>query len=142
MGKAPTELHLPDVEWEITRPFWEGCRDRVLRIPRCECGQYVWYPQPRCPQCRSRHIEWKPVSGQATLFTWTTVYRSFVPGHAARVPYMTGLVELVEHPKLRMATFLLGFEKVRPAIGAAVEVDFQPIEEGVMLPVFRRKSTA
>ena len=56
-------LHLPDVEWTVTRPFWAGCREGILRMPRCACGAYVWYPQPRCPACRGIEIEWQPVSG-------------------------------------------------------------------------------
>lgn len=130
-------LHLPDVEWEVARPFWDGCRAGELRIPRCICGVYVWYPQPRCPTCRSDQIRWTRVSGRATLFTWTTVYRSFVPGHVARLPYVTGLVELPEDPGLRLATFLVGVEGVKLALGLPLRVDFERIDDHVMLPVFR-----
>ena len=135
-------LHLPDGEWDIARPFWEGCRARELRMPRCRCGTYVWYPQPRCPRCRSDQIVWGRVSGDATLFTWTTVYRSFVPGHQARVPYLTGLVELVEDPTLRMATFLVGFEGLTRSLGLPVRVDFEPIENSIVLPVFKPAAPA
>src|SRR5438552_14034967 len=126
-------LHLPDVEWEVTRPFWDGCRERALRMPRCTCAEYVWYPQPRCPTCRSDRITWTPVSGRATLFTWTTVYRSFVPGHAARVPYVTGLVELVEDPKLRLATFIVGVNDITLALGLPMRVDFETVENEIVL---------
>jgi uncharacterized OB-fold protein len=130
-------LHLPDVEWEVTRPFWEGCRERELRMPRCVCGEYVWYPQPRCRACRSDRITWTRVSGRATLFTWTTVYRSLVPGHARRLPYVTGLVELIEDPKLRLATFLVAVHGIKLALGLPMQVDFEAIENGIILPVFR-----
>jgi uncharacterized OB-fold protein len=133
----PETMHLPDVEWEVTRPFWEGCRARELRLPRCVCGQYVWYPQPRCPACRGERIDWVAVSGRATLFTWTTVYRSFVPGHQARVPYTTALVELIEDPQLRLATFLAGIADVRLRLGLPLQVDFEEIDGGIVLPVFR-----
>ena len=130
-------LHLPDVDWEVTQPFWDGCRERQLRMPRCACGEYVWYPQPRCPRCRSDRIVWTPVSGRATLFTWTTVYRSFIPAHVPRVPYTAGLVELVEDPQLRLATFLVGVEGITLALGLPLRVDFETIEPGIVLPVFR-----
>ena len=130
-------MHLPDVEWTAARPFWEGCRQRQLRMPRCVCGRYVWFPQPRCPACTSEDIAWVAVSGKATLFTWTTVFRSFVPGHQSRLPYMTGIVELVEDPVLRLATFLVGLKERRPKLGMPLEVDFEDIENGIVLPVFR-----
>lgn len=133
----PRPLHVPDVEWEVARPFWEGCRQHELRMPLCVCGAYIWYPQPRCPTCRSDQITWVRVSGDATLFTWTTVYRSFIPGHSARVPYVTGIVELSEDPKFRLATFLVGLEGVKLGLGLPVRVDFERIENDIVLPVFR-----
>jgi uncharacterized OB-fold protein len=137
MNPQADSLHLPDVEWEVTRPFWDGCRARELRMPRCVCGAYVWYPQPRCPACRSDQIAWTLVSGRATLFTWTTVFRSFVPGHAGRVPYVTALVELAEDPTLRLATFLVGLREVKLTLGLPLRVDFETISDRVVLPVFR-----
>ncbi len=137
MAITPETMHLPDVEWEVARPFWDGCRAGELRMPRCRCGEYVWYPKPRCPACRGAGIGWTRVSGRATLFTWTIVHRSFVPGHAARVPYVTALVELIEDPKLRLATFLTGCDGVTLRLGLPLRVDFEPIEHGVVLPVFR-----
>ncbi|GIW41985.1 MAG: hypothetical protein KatS3mg076_2562 [Candidatus Binatia bacterium] len=128
-------MHLPDVDWEVTRPFWDGCRRRELRVPRCRCGTYVWYPQPRCPTCRGREISWVRVSGKATLFTWTKVYRAFLPGY--RPPFVTALVELVEDPKLRLATYLRGVEDRKLSLGLPLEVDFEEAEAGIVLPVFR-----
>jgi uncharacterized OB-fold protein len=134
----PSEtLHLPDTGWEATRPFWDGCRARELRMPRCECGSYVWYPQPRCPVCRSERIAWTTVSGEAALFTWTTVFRTFVPGHQLRVPYVTALVELVEHSSLRLATFLVEVDNRQLSIGLRLQVDFETIGKEIVLPVFR-----
>jgi len=130
-------MHLPDVEWAPAQPFWEGCKQHQLRLPRCTCGTYVWFPQPRCAACGSDGIKWVEVSGRATLFTWTTVHRSFVPGHQSRLPYMTGIVELVEDPALRLASFLVGFDAQRPKLGMPLRVDFEEIENGIVLPVFR-----
>jgi len=126
---------LPDVEWPPTRPFWEGCRRRVLQMPRCVCGAYIWYPQPRCPACRSDAIQWVPVSGRATLFTWTTVYRSFIADMPA--PYVTGLVELIEDPQLRLATLLRGVGSERLRLGMPLRVDFEVVRDGIVVPVFR-----
>lgn len=126
--------HLPDLDWPVTKPFWDGCREGILRLPRCACGTWVWYPQPRCPSCRGSRIEWQAVSGDGRLFTWVTVHRSFVPALAARVPYTTGIVELVESPVLRVTSFLHG----ELSLGAPMRVRFEPGEGGIALPVFDR----
>jgi uncharacterized OB-fold protein len=82
------------------------------------------------------------VSGRGSLFTWVTVYRSFVPGYAARVPYVTALVELVEDPALRVATYLVGSEGLELRLGLPVHVEFELIENGIALPVFRADQAA
>lgn len=130
------DLHLPDTDWAPTRPFWEGCRGGVLRMPRCECGAWVWYPQPRCPRCRAGEIGWAAVSGDGRLFTWTKVHRSFVAGHAARVPYVTGIVELVEDPALRLTSFIVDAEDDELVLGLPLRVRFEEIAKDVALPVF------
>jgi uncharacterized OB-fold protein len=130
------ELHLPDTEWTVTKPFWDACRLHELRLPRCECGTWVWYPQPRCPACRGAAIGWERVSGDAHLFTWTTVYRSFIPAHANRVPYVTGIVELVEHPALRLTSFVVDAAAASLAVGLPLRVRFERIERDIVLPVF------
>jgi hypothetical protein len=50
---------------------------------------------------------------------------------------MTGIVELVEDPGLRLATFLVGFDGQRPKLGMRLRVDFEEIEKGIVLPMFR-----
>jgi hypothetical protein len=65
------------------------------------------------------------------------VYRSFVPGHAQRVPYVTALVELIEDPKLRLATFLVGVENVKLRLGMPLRVDFETVARDIVIPVFR-----
>ena len=136
-----TELasrHLPDPDWPVARPFWEGCARRELRIPRCRgCGRFVWYPAPLCAACGGTDHEWTPVSGRGRLFTWVTVQRAFLPGYVERLPYVTALVELEEDARVRLATFLRDVPPGGPRPGMPVEVVFEPVTDRLTLPAFR-----
>jgi len=137
-ARGIAERHLPDLDWEIARPFWEGCRAGELRIPRCEeCGRWIWYPAASCPACGGRRHRWTAVSGRGRLFTWVTVHRAFLPGFQSRVPYVTALVELEEDHRVRLATFLTDVPPEGPVVGAPVTVSFERLDERVTLPVFR-----
>jgi hypothetical protein len=137
-ARAIDVRHLPDLEWEVGRPFWEGCRAGELRIPKCQdCGRLVWYPASTCPECGGGRHEWTRVSGRGRLFTWVTVYRAFLPGFEQRVPFVTALVELEEDPRVRLATFLRDAPASGLTIGLPVEVVFDEVEEGARLPMFR-----
>ena len=130
--------HLPDPDWPVARPFWEGCRAGRLLIPRCQaCGRWVWYPAAACPGCGGDDHAWTRVSGRGCVFTWVTVHRAFLPGYEGRVPFVTALVELEEDPRVRLASFLADPPPGGPRLGLPVEVTFERIDERVTLPMFR-----
>jgi uncharacterized OB-fold protein len=132
------ERHLPDPDWAVARPFWEGCRAGELRIPRCrDCDHWVWYPAASCPGCGGGRHEWTRVSGRGRLFTWVTVHRAFLPGYQGRVPFVTALVELEEDPRLRLATFLRDLPPGGLRAGLPVEVTFERVDDRLTLPIFR-----
>jgi uncharacterized OB-fold protein len=130
--------HLPDPDWEVARPFWEGAAAGELRIPRCRsCGRLVWYPAAACPECGGGDHAWTRVSGRGRLFTWVRVQRAFLPGYEPLVPFVTALVELEEDPRVRLATFLRDVPANGLRVGLPVEVAFERVSERVTLPVFR-----
>jgi uncharacterized protein len=137
-ARRVAERHLPDLGWEVGRPFWEGCRAGELRIPRCrDCGRWVWYPAAVCPGCGGGRHVWTRVSGRGRLFTWVTVHRAFLPGFEGRVPFVTALVELEEDPRVRLATVLSDVGTTTLQVGLPVEVAFVPVSDGLSLPTFR-----
>ena len=87
---------------DVNRPFWTGGRDGQLLILRCDdCKQWVHPPVAECPSCGGAlHAE--PVSGRATVFTFTVNHHPFNP--AVPVPYAVGIVELEEQADLRVVT--------------------------------------
>jgi uncharacterized OB-fold protein len=138
-----SRLHQPDLDFAPTRPFFAAAERGELAIPRCQdCAAWVWYPQAICPACGGRRIDWTKVSGRGRIFTWVRVHRSFLPGLASRVPYVTALIELEEDPALRIPTILLCGHDVEPAVGAPVEVTFERVSESppITVPRFRLRS--
>ncbi|HUI27753.1 MAG TPA: OB-fold domain-containing protein, partial [Candidatus Kryptonia bacterium] len=81
--------------------FWEGCRNRELRLQRCRgCGTVRHPPRPMCPQCTSTEYEWMRASGRGTIYSFTIVHGPTLPVFQARAPYNVVVVQLDEGPYL------------------------------------------
>jgi uncharacterized OB-fold protein len=122
--------------FEFAAPFWEAVAAGRLALPRCSaCGRWEWYPPSAGTGCTHGELLWEAVAGTGTIYSFTTVHRSFLPGRREQVPYTVGLVDLdgVDGPRL-VATLDDGTPWV---VGDRVEVTFVPLEERTH-PVFRR----
>jgi uncharacterized OB-fold protein len=140
---ADPQFPLPDVTWEPARPFWEGAARHELRLPRCRaCGTLNACGEPRCRACAASAFDWDVLSGRATVYSWTTVHRAFLPQFADQVPFTTGLVAVAEDPDVRVVT---GFVDCRPdelRVDLPVEAVFRPLRATgvigeVIAPFFR-----
>jgi uncharacterized OB-fold protein len=121
------------VDDPLTRFFWSSGEDGRLRIARCgDCGFYLHPPGPRCPQCLSADVAPQPVSGSATVATFTVNVQEWVPGQQ---PYVYAIVELDEQPGLRLTTNIVGCDPDEVSIGQRVEVSFVA-RNGVHYPLF------
>ncbi len=124
---------------ERNRHFWEGGRDGKLVFLRCQdCGYYLHPPTPICPIDGSKNLAAEPVSGRATVASFTVNHQRWLP--RPEPPYVIGLVELPEQEGLRLTTNLVDCEADDVKIGMEVEVVFahRPDPEGdVWLPLFR-----
>ena len=126
---------LPTIEAE-SRPYWDAAAQRRLLIVGCRtCGERHHYPRPFCPECWSEDVEWIEASGRAELYTWSVVFVNGAPAFADRVPYIAAVVDLAEGP--RVMTHLVDCEPEALAIGMALQVDFEPLDDEVLTPVFR-----
>lgn len=62
-----------------------------FQLQHClSCSQAVFPPRVICTQCGSAELEWRPVSGEGTIYSCTTV-RMVPKGEA---PYNVSLVDL------------------------------------------------
>lgn len=134
MAAIPQPQPIPDAD---TLPFWEGCQQHRLLIPHCQgCGNFVFFPAPRCPQCGSAKLEWTPVSGRGRVYSWVVVHRPIHPAFT-QVPYIVAVVELEEQEGLRLPGNLRGCPPEAVRAGMPVEVFFEPVSAGVTLPLWR-----
>lgn len=113
---------------EENRPFWEALKRHEFLVPRCrDCGHYNWSPMPACRDCLSERQEWVKVSGQGTLFTFSTVHRG--PGaFGLEVPYTVAVAELKEQPRpMLVMSNLINCKPEDVHIGMPVKIVYEDI---------------
>jgi uncharacterized OB-fold protein len=132
----PAARMLPTLD-EHNRAFWTGGSDGRLMISYCtRCARWVSPPHAQCPDCDGALVA-RPVSGRATVFTYTVNHQPFNP--AVPVPYVIAIVQLEEQHDLRLATNIVECEPDAVHVGMPVEVRFERHEvdgERVDVPVF------
>jgi uncharacterized OB-fold protein len=122
----------------LTAPYWEACRRGELAIQRCaRCGRFVHFPQPRCPYCDGTRLGYTPVSGDATVHTFSVIHRAFSPWFAARTPYVIAWAELAEQPGLRAFGNVVGCRPQDVNIGMPVRTCFAELPGFGPVPQFR-----
>jgi uncharacterized OB-fold protein len=131
VSELPTRPPLRNIE---TEPFWEGCAQERLVLPRCDrCNEFIWYPRRFCPFCGSREVSWHEVSGRGTIYS-VTVMRAGQGPYRDVVPYALAYVELDEGP--RMLTNIVGADPGTLTCGQAVRVVFDDAGDSDKLPRF------
>ena len=116
-----------------TGPFFQAARQRRLVLQRCDrCAALLHVPRARCHRCGSWETSWQPVSGRASLHSWTVVSHQVHPAYPT--PYTVVLVELDD-----CGAHLVGSIPGTPQLRADQPTDawFQELGEGVVLPNWR-----
>jgi len=115
-------------------PFWEGCRNHKLVLPKCgACGRVHFYPRSFCPYCDAREIEWIEATGKGEIYSYAIVRQPIEAAFAKLVPYCIGIVELDEG--VRLSTRILG-EIDEIACGKRVTVTFEERSPNLITPLF------
>ena len=128
-------MPVPD---QLTQFFWDAATRHELWIQRCQtCKRYIHYPKPICRYCQSRNLAGEPVSGKATLYSWTIATQPFHPFWVDRVPYTIATVELVEQPRLMFMSQVVDCPEEELRIGMPLEVTFEELTPELTVPFFR-----
>lgn len=124
----------------VTEPFWQAAKQRRLVAPKCgDCGTFRLPPTPFCPECQSTSVTWPELSGRATIYSFAIVHG--FPG-LPDITLVPAVVELPDAPGARLVTNVIDIEPDNVHIGMALTVDFHPITDGWLLPVFRADTNA
>lgn len=123
------------VPGELTSTYWAHAKRHELVVQGCEPCGWIWHPPlPRCPHCHTAELNWYPVSGRGTVYTFTVVTHATHVLLAGRIPYVVAIVELAEGPKMVANIHRCVPERVH--IGLPVRVIFEEITEEITLPQF------
>jgi uncharacterized OB-fold protein len=132
---ARPEFRPQPVATRESTAFWTGGRDGQLLIYRCNaCRRFFHPPTPVCWRCRSMDVGPLPVSGRATVASYTVNRQPWLPGFPP--PYVVALVELAEERDVRLMTNIVDVDPGDVTIGMAVDVFFEPWDD-VWVPLFR-----
>jgi uncharacterized protein len=118
-----------------TEPFWAAAKERRLVAPQCaDCQTFRLPPTPFCPNCQSTAVNWVELSGEAVVYSFAVVHG--FPGMPDLV-LVPAVLDLPDAPGARLVSNIVDVAPAGVAIGMSVRVDFSPITDGWMLPVFR-----
>ncbi|HJQ16478.1 MAG TPA: Zn-ribbon domain-containing OB-fold protein [Allosphingosinicella sp.] len=114
--------------YTFSAPFWEATRDKKLIIQYCKVtGRPQFYPRPTSLFTGRRTLEWREISGEGELFTFTIAYRGIGPfrGHE---PYIVANVRL--DAGVNIMGNLINCEIEDIAIGMRVKPYWAPLADG------------
>ena len=113
-------------------PFWDGLKEGVIKLQKCnDCGVWVFYPRSRCSNCLSDSLDWREVSGNGTLYTFTIARQPTSPHFSTEVPQQLAVVELDEG--VRLTTTLVNVREADIKIGMRLKPYFEPVTDDVTL---------
>lgn len=103
---------------DLNREFWEGVRDRKFLLQYDpQADRYQFPPRPVSLYSTGTKLEWRPASGRGRLVAHTLCHKA-APGYEDKVPYLLGIVELAEGPRV----FAPIVEAGTVAIGQAMDL--------------------
>ncbi|MGI5469905.1 bifunctional MaoC family dehydratase N-terminal/OB-fold nucleic acid binding domain-containing protein [Streptomyces sp. CA-132043] len=114
--------------------FWAGVAERRLLIQRCGgCGRLRFPWLPGCNACGAEEWDTVEASGGGTVFSYVVMHHPPFP--AFDPPYAVAVIELAEG--VRMVSDVVGVAHDEVRVGMPVRLEFQQVDEELVLPVFR-----
>ncbi|OBK63250.1 acyl dehydratase [Mycobacterium colombiense] len=125
---------------KTTEPFWQAAKQRRLSVPQCgDCATFRMPPTAYCPNCQSQAVNWMDLTGQATVYSFAVVHG--FPG-MPDLTLVAAILDLPDAPGARLVSNIVDVVPADVTIGMSVRVDFSPIADGWLLPIFRPAGTA
>jgi uncharacterized OB-fold protein len=116
----------------VTRPYWDGLQAGQIRVQCClDCDRWVFYPRSHCNHCLSDRLEWRQMSGAATLYTFTITRQATAPHFADEVPQLLAVVELAEG--VRLTSTLVNVAESAIRVGMKLRPVFDRVSDDVTL---------
>lgn len=99
----------------ISAPYWDGLKAHEVRLQQCAHGHWLFFPRTHCPNCGSRQLDWKTVSGAGTLYSFTVARVPTLPEFSDEMPQLLAVVELDQG--VHVNTTLVGVDPAALRVG-------------------------
>lgn len=127
---------LPDPT-PLTQPFWDALRKHTIRIQYSpSADRYVFYPRAVTPGTLRDDLEWREISGAATLYTYAVTHRPTAPPWTDSVPQILAVLQWAEGP--RFTTCIVDADPTKLRLGQAMEPVFADYEDDDVTLLFYR----
>ena len=130
MGEFSRPMPVPT---PTTQPFWDALAQHTIRIQYSPSAQrYVFYPRILAPGTLADDLEWRQISGAASLYSYTVAHRPVAPHFADAVPHIVAVAQWDEGP--RFATEIVNGDPAELRVGMRIQPVFVDVpEEGITL---------
>lgn len=155
MGLSGEYLGMPVLIDDLDKDnqaFYRYCGQNELRVQEClDCRLKRLPPTSACPFCASERVQWSPVSGRGTVYSYGEVHHAIQGAFRSHVPYHLLLVELDEQKDIpnqydglrlqgnlaEVDGSLATSETVkRVGIGTRVKVSFKQMGDQIAMPLW------
>ena len=132
-AKPLPSLHDPDA-----LPYWQAARENMLSVQQCgACKRFVYPPGPSCSWCGADELAYSDLGSniEGVLYSFTVVYRAFLPGFDKEVPYVVANVELCGTTSpLKILANLKNCAPDKVRIGMRVRMVWERCTDQITLP--------
>lgn len=116
--------------------FFQFISEERLMATHCvKCDEIFLPPRAICPHCHDEVNKWTELSGEGKIVAFTSIYIAptfmIKQGYGREAPYLTGIIELKEGPKI--SARVLGLDPILPQItwiGTPMVVEYLHHGEG------------
>ncbi|UVK48097.1 OB-fold domain-containing protein (plasmid) [Mesorhizobium sp. AR07] len=99
------------------------------------CDKPIMYPKRVCPHCLGDDLSWRASTGKGEIYSVTVQVAGSPTGFSDRLPYVLAIIRLDEG--VQLMGNIVGPNAENSRCGDRVTVDFEEVEGGAKLPVFR-----
>jgi len=107
----------------ISQPFWDALAEHTIRIQYSpSAGHHIFDPRVLAPGTLVDDLEWREISGAASLYTYTVAHRPVAPHFANDVPQILAVAQWDEGP--RFATEIVNADPSELEVGMRIRPVF------------------
>lgn len=117
------------------REFWAGAERGEFLVEHCRaCRRHLFPPRGYCPGCGGRDLAVVPITGEATVYSFTVNWNPWQPDMP--VPFALVLAEFAGAPGVRLLGRMHGDAVHGLQVGQAVRLGFDAGPGGMAVPCF------